>query len=255
MGVVIETGHTGTYGINHPRIGWNSTGKRGAVVVSSEAAGYAGVNAVDPMTHNYWKPTALPATFEIATASAETINYCGIAAHNLSGAGCTVYFETYEGAAWVEKANVAPVSDAAIMFLCDDVSTARARIRITGTLPPNIGVVYFGQAIELARPTYQGYTPIDLAQTVEFKTNRTNGGQFAGRSVKRTGAQTQFTVNNLEESYVRANLLGWFQEARTRPFFLAERPGGYPDAVDYVFTEGEIQPQRTGPRDLMSISI
>lgn len=255
MGVVIETGHTGFYGINHPRIGWNSTGKRGAVVVSTEATGYAGVNAVDPMTYNSWKPTAMPATFEITTPTAETINYCGIAGHNLGSTGCTVIFETYEGIVWVEKARVTPANDAAIMFLCDDVSTAFARIRITGTLTPNVSVVAFGEAIELPRRTYQGYTPVDLAHTVEFKTNRTNGGQFAGRSIKRTGAQTQFTVSNLEESYVRANLLDWFAEARTRPFFLAERPGGYPDAVDYVFTEQEIQPQRTGPRNLMSITI
>lgn len=254
MSVVIETGHTGnTYNLKSPRIGWNSTGKRGTVSESSEATGYAATNAVNPMTYSYWRPSAMPATFEIRTDSPESISYCGIAGHDLGTVGATVYFEVYQAGAWVEIANTTPADDGAIMFLCDTVSVSRARIRITGGTAPTIAVVAFGAALEMPQMVYSGYSPIDLAVSATLKTNVTNTGQFAGRTVERVGARNQISIRHLTETWVRANLKEFIEEARERPFFIAERPDGYPDAVDYCFTEASIIPERSGPKNYMTV--
>lgn len=256
MTTIIQSGYTGTtYPMTHPRIGWNSTAKRGSATVSTAATGYPAANALDPLTYSFWRPTALPATFEISTADAETISYCGIAGHDLGTAGATVEFQVWEGGSWVAKGSVTPTTDAAIMFLCSPVSTTKARISISGSTIPTIAVVAFGAALELPDRAYQGYTPIDLASVTEFTTNMTEGGQFAGRSVKRRGRKNTFTLTLLSEAWIRATGAAFFEEALERPFFLSERPGDYPDAVDYMWTEGDVTPTRSGPKTYMTVQL
>jgi len=256
MSVVLQSGwNGGTYGPNNPRIGWNSTGKRGAISASSEEVGYAAINAVSPLTDTYWRPTSATATYEIDTTTAEAITYCGIAAHNLGSTGCAVAFQTHDGSAWVTHATASPSTDATIMFLCDTHSASRARISITGTLAPTIAVIAFGEAIEVPQRLYQGYTPVDLAAQVAFKTTITQGGQFSGRSIQRTGARGSLSISHVTEAWFRANMLDFVEEARTRPFFVAERPQSYPSAIDYCFTDQEIMFERTGPKSYGGFSL
>lgn len=255
MSVYIANGYTATYGADNPVIGWNSAGKRGVAIASTAATGYIAANALDPMTYNYWRPTALPANFLLTTSSAETFSYCGIAAHNLGSTESTVSVEVFTGGAWANVMTVEPENDSAIMVLFPPVDATSIRVVIEGSLVPTVGVIYFGEALELPHRTYQGYTPIDLAKNTDFETNVTRGGMFAGRTIRRSGASNNFTVNNIPEDWVRDNFLDFISESLTRPFFLAERPTGYPDAVGYMFTTADIHPQRTGPRNLMSITL
>lgn len=255
MTTYVDASYTPEYTANNPVIGWNSACLRGAIAVSSEADGYFGSNAKNPNTYNYWRPTALPATFELTVPVAEEINYCGIAAHNLGSTQCTVNFQVFKDGAWVTLSAQSPSDDSVILFLTGTETVTQARLHISGLLAPTIGHIAFGKALELPRRTYQGYTPIDMAQQSVFDVNVTRLGHVAGRSIRYGNTSNQFTVQNIPESWVRANFMDFMKEAVLRPFYLAERPQDYPDAVDYMNTASDIRPVRTGPKNFMSITL
>lgn len=255
MSVNIHTSYAPTYSANNPVIGWNSATKRGTVTASTSADGYAAANAADASTTTFWRPTALTATWKITTPTAETFSYCGIASHSLGGTGCTVTVQLWSGASWVDRGSVTPTDDSVIMFLFGEYETTQIRIRITGSLAPSIGSVYFGQTLELPQRAYQGFTPIDLATNATFITNVTRGGQLAGRSVQFNGTSNSVNISGIEESWIRSNFVGFMDESLYRPFFFAERPQDYPNALDYMMTTGPIQPQREGGTNHMSFTL
>ena len=86
MTCVIDVGFLGdNYGLEYPRIGWQRRG--GSYAASTEAAGFAAVNAGTPRTDSFWKPTSLPgalATWTQTFNSNRTIGYIGIAVHDLA---------------------------------------------------------------------------------------------------------------------------------------------------------------------------
>jgi hypothetical protein len=260
MSTVIHSSYAPTYSADNPVIGWNSATQRGTAGASSSADGYSYLNAADPDTTTFWRPSANPAdvlaSWSITLPAAETFTYCGIASHNLGSTGCQVRVQGYDGSAWVNLTDLhTPESDDAILFLFGGYETDQIRLRILGGLAPSIAVIMFGDVLELPRRFYQGHTPIDLAVEATFTNNYTRGGQIAGRSVEFNGNRTPFTINHIPEDWIRANFMAFMEESLYRPFFFAERPQGYPDALDYVLTEAPIQPQRTGPLNLMSITI
>lgn len=112
-----------------------------------------------------------------------------------------------------------------------------------------------GKALEMERPIYGGHTPISLSRTTTIRGNRTEEGQFAGRSVIRRGAIGAWTWSHLTAAWVRRYLQPFIEEARTRPFFILWRPETFPDEAAYCWTEGDLSAQNMGLRDYMSFTL
>jgi hypothetical protein len=103
MSVFIEPGFTGSVApINNPRIG--AFPASGTVTATSEAVGFEAANAASDLTYRAWRPTALPATWTQTFASAQSVSYVGLAAHNLASRGNRVTIQT-QGA--VSRTNLA----------------------------------------------------------------------------------------------------------------------------------------------------
>lgn len=253
--IVIEAGFTGlVYPLKNPRIcGFPLTG---TVTGSSEAAGFGAALAANQMTYQFWRPTALPATWEIAFASAQAVSYFGIAAHNLGSKGCTVNFQTWNGAAWVTHASHTPANDSAILFLCARKTVTKARIQITGANVPDIAVIQFGDATEFPqKAAYVGRQDYEQLVKSEYRVTQSDGGHVLGRYYDRKSLSLSLAVENLSETWKAATLDALIVHLKTYAAFVADRPGVFAGSVAFGQTVGDIVPARDAPNDQISIAV
>jgi hypothetical protein len=240
--------------LSYPRFGWENLLRSAAVT----ASGYSAPNEPDatqnPLTWDFWIPDALPATLTFTLSAAASIDYVGIAAHTIGHDGATVLLEYHDGADWVGIKTISPADDGQILILFNAVETDRLRLTVTGSSRPAIGVVYAGTMLVSERMIYQGHTPITLARQTTMRPQRSENGQWLGRSVVRRGAANNISITNLTAAWVRTYLQPFMNSAIRYPFFFAWRGSTFPAEVAYCWTDGDIQPTNSGPRDLMSVS-
>lgn len=244
------------YNLEHPRILWNSVTRRGTIAASSEVAGHPATNAATETTYDTWKPDAATSTWTLTFDSTETVSAVAIDTHTIGAEGCSISPQEWNGAVWVDI--VPPVSPAdnepiAFLFAARDLSSLR--VSISGGIP-QIGVIYVCEAMEIPQRVYGGVqTPVDMALQTEFSTNQSAKGQYLGRSIQRQKKINDFSVEHLKEGWVRTTFMPFMEDAREYPFFLLERPYSVPAALSYRWPSGDIEPQRMGIRDYMSVQL
>ncbi len=86
--------------LTHARIGYDHLGLRGTLEASSETAGFPASAANNALTYSFWKPTGLPATFELQLANPEPCDYFGIAAHDLRSTKTVAVMQAFINEAW-----------------------------------------------------------------------------------------------------------------------------------------------------------
>lgn len=245
--------------LSHPRIGiedWFSASVS-TVTVSSEDADHPKENATDHLDWDYWKPTSMDAWIAVDAGDSRDITYMGVAGHDFfdQDVTATPQYSTDGGSTWNNATgSKKPADNGPIMFLFDNTVARHWRLHLSGSNIPSVGIVQVGRALAFERALYQGHTPLSLSRDTEIRPNRAGGGKRLGRSIIRRGNSTTFEVDNLTADWVRNHLDPFIQVARTRGFFLAWRPSKFPNEVGWVWTNDDIHPQNTGPRDLMSVS-
>lgn len=239
--------------LTHARIGYQKI--TGTITASGSANGFPASAADNELTYSFWKPDAMPGTWEIDIGGAETVNYFGIAAHTCGTDQAEIHAEYWNGSSWIEIDSVLPGDDSPIMFIFDDVFAAKYRVRLTGSTAPRIGVIYIGELLEMQRGIYGGHSPLSLSRNTVVRPTLSERGQFLGRSIIRSGSSTTWQWRNLTAAWYRANFDPFVEHARTKPFFIAWRPATYPNEVGYCWTRNDIQPSNTGTRDLMEVSM
>lgn len=249
MAVHIAAGFTGnTYSTKFPRIGHaRITGTASALTA---AAGYAAANAATYRTDSFWRPTALNSWMKIDPGSAQSVNYAGIAAHDLFTQGCTVRIQSStDDIAWTTQLEFTPADDSAIFALFPTVSARYWRAFIIGTgSMPTIGVIQFGAVTEFPRSSvYAPSISFDRTRNATYSANITEGGQWAGRSVVRTTLSPTMQVNYLSEAWIAANWDAFALHAETSPFFIADRPASYPASCAYAWTTADLRAERGTP--------
>lgn len=251
--IVFESGFSGVaYPLDHPRIGASPVS--GTVTASTEAAGYAAALAANGKTTQYWRPTAVPATWTLTFSTAK-ISYFGIAAHNLGTVGGTVESQIWDGAAWVTKASCSPTDDLPIFGLVRRRDQDRARLRFTGAIP-TVGVIAFGDVTEFPRKaTYTGSMSFDRMTQDVFSTNISDGGQALDRFITRQPVSVKMTVDHLPEDWVQAYLEPVIDYMRLKSVFIADRPAKFPKSVAYAYTMTPIIPERKIPNSAVAMGV
>jgi len=251
--IVFEPGFAGVaYPLDHPRIG--AMPFIGAVAASTAAAGFPATNAANANTAQWWRPSAVPATWTLTFTSAET-SYCGIAAHNCGTVGATVNLQEWTGAAWATIATNTPTDDSPIFFLIRRKARDRMRVQFTGAIP-TVGVIYFGDVLEFPqRADYVGSVSFERAVQDEYSTPVSDGGQWLGRYVTRRSVPASMKIDYLSEAWAEAYLTRLLDDLKSRPAFMADRPGKFPKSVVFAYTNGPVIPERTIPNDRLSISV
>jgi hypothetical protein len=251
--IVFEPTFTGVgYPLNHPRIGARPVS--GTVAGSTQAAGFDAAFAANANTAQWWRPTAVPATWTLTFTSAP-ISYFGIASHNCGTVGATIEYQTWDGAAWVTRATHSPTDDTAIFGLVRRRTQDRARLRFTGAIP-TIGVIYFGDVLEFPRKaSYTGSTAYNRATQDEYSTPISDGGQFLGRYVTRRSMPAMLKVEHLSEAWADTYLYPVIEDMKARPVFMADRPSQFPASVAFGYSTGPIIPERRIPNSAVSLGV
>lgn len=250
MAIVIQSSFSPARPLTHARLGHATITRGGLLVASGEQAGFEADAALNPLTYEFWKPDALPATWRIDAGAAVSVDYVAIAAHTLATEGASVKPQWSDNdSTWNDVTGVtahAPANDGPIMFLFAPISHRYWRIQVTGTTVPSIGVVFIGAALAMPRPLYGGHSPLDLSRTTVIRPHQSERGQFLGRSKVRSGFATDIAWRHLTPSFVRSEFDPFVEDATCFPFFLAWRPSTFTDSVGYVWTKQDIHPSNMG---------
>jgi hypothetical protein len=253
--VVVQDDFDPIVPLTHSRIGIHSIGRTGTVSASSAAAGFPASAAANPLTYEFWKPTAVPGWWRVDAGAPVTVDYVGIAAHNLATAASTVTVQSSDdNDTWVDVDSHTPTSDAPIMFLFAPTTARYWRVVVTGNTP-TVGVIYIGAVLEMQRAAFAGINPIDLTRRTTIRPNVSEGGQWLGRSVIREGSATAVSFRHLTFDWYRTNFDPFVEDARSYPFFFAWRPEGYEHSVGYVWTTSDIAPTTMGIKDYLRVSL
>ena len=253
--IKIQSGFNPAIPLNHSRIGHSTWTRIGTASASSEEANFPSDAPLNELTYEFWRPTALPATWTLDAVLPSYADYIGIAAHTLGSSSCTVTIQSSpDNSTWTNIDSLTPTDDSPIMFLFDEVLARYYRLSITGGADmPSVGVVYVGQTLDMMRPCFGGLTPINLSRNSVIRPNKSEGGQWLGRSVIRQGTSMSVSYKNLDGDWLRTYFQPFMIDAISYPFFYAWRPDNYPDACGYVWTTKDIVPSNQGVNSLMQV--
>jgi hypothetical protein len=248
------------YPLLNARIGWENLARLAVITASSTDTAEAYLQApISDNTFEWWQATSLPAWWSAEFSTAQIVNYCGIAAHEIGSAGATVQVQYETGGVWhdVSDAVMTPTDDSVIMFLFENIACDAMRVRLTGVSgPPRIGIIHFGSILELTRPIrWMGHTPTRFNRDFDKRPNTSERGQRLGSSLIRQGLSGSFSVANLDETWVRSTFDSFIVNSMRYGYFISWRPDQFPSEVYFGWTDKPIKPVNSqgGTTRLMSV--
>lgn len=226
----------------------------GAVSVASEADdGFPGSNATSWLTTGGgWQTTgAGDKTLAVTLLLAENIDSYGVYKHNLGTLGLTVKLQTSsDGVAWTDLpgSEKTPANDDAIYFVATaTVSAKYARLNIAGLLAGEtliIGNAFVSASLRVFSPPETGFIPPNLALDNKYLNNRSEGGDFMGRTFIRKGSKTNFTVSIADDDWIRTDWFPFMEAAEAHPFYHAWDTTAHAAEVAFCYTDGKIEKPR-----------
>ena len=222
------------------------------ISATSQLSGFPATNLANPATAFGWEATtAVDQTITILNPSTTSIDYVGIARHNLSQPGLEVSIR-FDG---VVAQDFTVVSDKqALLFLFTSASPSTIQIDIRGiTNPAKIAVLYIGRSLDLQRNIYVGHTPVNYGRDRSTINGVSQSGEFLGEIILDQTQSTSISLQNLTPEWYRSELDAFFAAKPRNPAFWAWRPGDYPAEVGYCWVEGNPRPVNQRSNGMMSI--
>ena len=204
----------------------------GTVTASSEASGYPASRADNVFTYAGWKPTAVPATWEIDLGGAEETDYCGIVGQ-YNGASIAVQY--YDGS-WNTITEKIPKDDEPVVFLYEKKYGSKLRLYITGQIPI-ISVIKFGISSAVDRGMQTGFGPGSWNRQNEYVTKFSEGGQVIGRTKKRRGTKQKIMIPDIPESWADDNWDTLRENLENESVFFIWDPTNHPSHIIYGMTD------------------
>lgn len=241
----------------NPRIGYDTIVTPSTVTSDQGAA--SRINLGNPATYLKWTADDI-STQHIGAAllAARTVNYYGIAGHNLGDAGAIVTFQSSpDNVVWTDVTDgVALQDNFALIEEFEDQFTRYYRLKIEGaTIVPSVAVLYIGDMLRVARRIYVGHAPFTLQRNTVVNSGKSENGQFLGRVVRSTTFETEVAVQNLSPSWIRTKLDPFLAVAADTPFFWSWRPCSYPTEVGYAWTTKDPKVSNQRPNGMMDFSM
>ena len=198
------------------------------VTASNEASDFEGANAYDKRTSTWWKPGVSSPTTETLTAvfsTAQTVNFFGVMGHNLGTEGATIKLQYLTGSplTWTTLFSITPSDDTCIFRrTASAISATSWRVEITNcTVDTLLAIAAFGQAIALPDNMRAPFMPPRYARNNDISNNKTEGGQFIGRSKYSSGYEADIMQQFVDPSWVDANFDTLINRVEVAPFFFA----------------------------------
>ena len=251
--IVLESGFSGIdYPMEHPRV--CALPVTGTVTASTEAAGFSAIFANNLKTTQWWRPTAVPATW-VLDFTAAPISYVAVAAHNCATVGATVELQRWNGVAYVFVASHTPTDNSPIIFLMPRRTMARFAVFVNGAIA-TIGVISAGDVIEFPqRARYTGSTSFEISDADEYRDTVSEGGQVLDSFITRKSIPARLEVEHLSETWTDSVLQPLRTYAKNFPIFMADRPLSRPKSVVFGRVSKPIQPDRAIPQGRVAMSV
>ena len=242
-------------GLKYTHIGYDNIIPDSAITGSSSQAGFDVTALQNPFTYEFWKPVSLPATVTVDANTAFTADYVGLGSVEL--VNCNVLLESSaDGITYVEAVSADILTNNDIMLLFASTVARYWRFTITalsGTPTVSLSVLNVGESMPMERMIYGGHTPSTLNSKTEFRPNKSEGGQWLGRTIIRNGTAEDFSFNNLTSLWVRNTFASFITFAKYNPYFVIWRPEAFGDEAVFGWTNTDIAPVNTGTKDFMSV--
>lgn len=233
-----------------PRIGYENLAV--SVTGSSSATGFPVTAVLNPMTYERWRPTVAPANMIIDLGEVVEIDYVAML-HSLQGATLSIYHRQGSSGEWTTIHHELLITDnTPFMTVFEPVSARYISIVINQIR--EINVVNVGKVLTMETCITGNHSPGALSRNTEIRPNRSEGGQFLGRSVTHKGYETSYSFDFLPAQWVRDKLDPFVVAATKRPFFIAAEVDRFPEEVLYGWCNRDIHPSYTGALDYMSVS-
>lgn len=222
------------------------------VTVSSEATGYAGANLADPRTGNAWKPASTGTqTITYEFTADQAVDYFAVVGHTLSDDSSSIKLEySTDGTTYYDAvASISPTDNNVIFRIFTEIEADYWRVSITCTVAPSIKYVAIGSVLQLPVGMPDGFGPIHLQRTSDYLNNKSEGGEFIGRSLIREGLDGRIDLKYLSAVWVRSNWETLLDSIEVTPLFFCWNYETYKDETVYCWTNGAItQPKYDGVR-------
>ncbi len=212
---------------------------------ASTGSGYA--DAFDWLTYDGWTTTATGGYIEFTASVAHAADYFAFAAHDLHLHAGSIQLEYHDGSSWVQVATAAPGTLSPMVLLFDSVASNRWRVTVASTSAATIGVICVGPRLSMPHGSYVGHAPARLGRVDRLLVEKSQGGQFLGRSVIRTGASETLAFEYLPPQWVRDYWQEFVDHAVEKPWFLLWNPERWPTEAAYCWTTGPIRTRNSHP--------
>jgi hypothetical protein len=212
-----------------------------AIEADDEDSDYPASNLANGQTISQWRSTSTdPQYLTFSLSPAEPINAFGIERHNLGSAQIAVTVEGLtgdDGADWQVLGEFAPGNDGTVMGMIEPAYYVGLRFLLEPQeTPPQIAVVYVGDALIMPRSLPEGFVLPGDARERETVGGVSESGDFLGEVI--TSERTAFSVpfELLEGDWYRAHMREFTRTAL--PFFYAFSPATMPAECGYVKFSG-----------------
>lgn len=231
------------------------------VTASTEATDYDKENAYDGFGYDWWKPTTngdswLRASF----GSAKVANYMAIWGHDLADHVSSIkpQYSTNGGSSWNDaESAVMPSNNNTIFITWDDITAADWRVLVSN--PSTIAViagVQIGEVLVFPHNMEVGFSPPSLTPVIKLKTARTESGALLGGSKLSEGIKGNFTVTNLDPSWVRTYWQPFIGHAQNvKPFVFSWDSTNHSTEVVLAWLTEMMQPPVYADSLYMSVSL
>lgn len=232
----------------------------GTITSSSSETDYDAENIADWRPFTWWKPTTTGNSWvRVSFASSKVVNYFAVASHDLATSGSTIklQYSTNGGSSWLDATSANPgTNDRAIVTTFDDITAADWRIYVSNpTTIAAIGVVSFGEKLELPYQQEVGFAPPTLSRDAEYRTNQSASGLFLGRSIERTGYPGMISISAIDQDWIRSDWEPFIDHAELKPFFFSWNESDFANEAVFAWTDGKISPSKYSSPLRMSISL
>ncbi len=220
-----------------------------SLAATTEAAEFEVENLTDRLTYSAWQPSAGGTQYVTITAgSGKSVDYLGIAAHNLASKGATIDFEySDDGVVWTSVlGGYVPITDAPLLLLFAQQQRQRFRlaVNVNGAALPTIGVLMLGERLSLQRGIFVGHRPAPFARKRRFLTEESDSGQIIGSVAIAKANETAAKISRITPSWYREFLDPFLERAVDREpfFFMWNTDDRYKGEVLYGVMTNEPEP-------------
>jgi len=251
---------------NRPLIGWHSVYENTGVY-NDETLDIVGENPINVWasdTYTRWSAENDGVSADevgLIFVVAESVNYYGIAGHNLGTIGAYYAWQHLDEPAgeWENITDYRIVAnDNAIIDYVDDALPPDSAVRLLISVPAGktarIAHIKIGNIFQLARPVWSGVTPGGMDERTEKISSKSYSGNYLGTILVSQGSGFSIEQKNNTASFVRGNgLQNFFKHSNllqklaagpVETFFYAWRPDTHPLEVQYCCRVGDFSPPK-----------